>query len=98
MSVEAEYEGVPHLITTISKGSDMRMNDTVLSPAVVVSALSMQAVTIDSTHEFTARYEAMKSLENHSRFTAQSILTGIFHTPELPSADEARDIIAWATP
>ena len=34
--------------------------------------------------------------ENRDRYMAQSILTGVVHNPEVPSIDEARDILAWA--
>ena len=35
--------------------------------------------------------------ENRLRYIAQSILQGVVDKPELPTSQEARDIIAWAS-
>lgn len=35
-------------------------------------------------------------LDNWLRYQAQSVLTGIVKNPELPSLEEARDILSWA--
>lgn len=45
-------------------------------------------------------YDAMVSTlvahANRIRYTAQSILTGLLTKPDLPTLEQARDIVAWA--
>lgn len=62
-----------------------------------------QHLTLDTQEAITvvqptpqARTVYGEWFDNRARYIAQSILTGIIDKPELPTLDEARDIIAWA--
>ena len=59
-----------------------------------------QRVSYIGNAQVTSRIDntpILKNLsDNRDRYIAQSILTGVVDKPELPTVEQARDIIAWA--
>lgn len=70
----------------------MNILNTVLTPAEIFSAIRVQTTTVDRMEFFSKRYDALLSLENRTRYIAQSLV----NAPNPPSLQQACDIIAAA--
>lgn len=66
-------------------------------PTSIMKAISFRGLKIDEHGPYYVRSFERSHFDNRDRYVAQSILCGIIDKPELPSAEEAADIIQWAS-
>lgn len=71
-------------------------NPNILSPQQATESLIVSRNVTDRTAAYMAMRQEAEAYENWLRYQAQSLLTVTFIQPQLPTTEQARDILAKA--